>query len=254
MPFSPGDILIKVDCRAVADTDNTRHHVMLVLGESPDGNPIVMHMLGNPHFKLIQEELVRGKELGLIKCAWAPETRKGIYQIALDCFQSEKFVITNAIVQKHREAVAPFRPDSSLDAKKKLVELEAAFVQWEAKGEDTFTPNPEAITTMSCHEWVMSVIHHACRQTQQPIPQALRIPPHLAWADRLFNTAQYDKSVSIKQIQSLPVLRVAPVAAVENKVEPARVSQSLSALFNRLSLPAALTATSNQKKTNGKVV
>lgn len=45
--FSPGDLLLKVDIRAVAETELTQHHVMLVLGESKRSFPIVMHMREN---------------------------------------------------------------------------------------------------------------------------------------------------------------------------------------------------------------
>ncbi len=202
MTFFPGDILIKVDCRSTADTCHTQHHVMLVLGRSDSGFPIVAHMLGNPHFKLMKETLTRGKDLELIHCPWSSETRNVILEVAKNCCESNKFFLTDAIVQQHREQVSPFRPDCSLDSQKKLVELESAFYQWEAKGEHHFEPNPPSEVVMSCHEWVLSVIYYACQQTKQPLPPALRIPPHLAWADRLHHKAIIDSTVTCVPFQS----------------------------------------------------
>lgn len=205
MIFSLGDVLIKIDCRATADTKYTRHHVMLVLGTSVSGNPLVMHMMGEPHNKLIQEELGRGKDLKLIKYSWSNETRDVIWLAAMISKNSNNFILTDEIIQKQRLAVSAFRPDCHLESAKKLIALEAAFHK--ADKNSLFTPAPYRLTEISCHEWVLSILHYACKHTKQAIPRALRIPPSLAWADRLNQLALNDDRVSCIVIPQLPIIQ-----------------------------------------------
>lgn len=205
MTFSIGDILIKMDCRATADTQFTRHHVMLVVGVSPKGNPIIIHLMGAPHNKLVYEELHRGKDLNLLSFNWPAETKELIYTVAMTCFQSQKFIMTNEIIQKQRLDVSAFRPDCHYQSKTKLCALHAAFSQTEAATQAIFVPNPEKLVVMSCHQWVLSVIHYACRQTNQPIPNGLCIPPHLSWADRLYYAALNDEKATCVTVKYLPV-------------------------------------------------
>jgi hypothetical protein len=195
MPFAIGDILLKIDTRATGDTMLTRHHVMLVLGENGQGYPVVAHMMAYPSWKLVKEELTRGKDLKLIHNSWPEKTKLAIAKTAEEALDSNKFVINIKIIQEHGQAVSPFRPNCSLEAKRKLENLHHAF-ELESAESRNFTPTPETQMIMSCHQWVMSVIHYACRQTKTPIPRALQIPPHLAWADRLNYSSENDKSVS----------------------------------------------------------
>jgi hypothetical protein len=199
MIFTLGDILIKIDCRATADTQFTRHHVMLVLGTSATGNPIVAHMMGAPHCKLITEELTRGKDLQLIHYDWPDETRNAISQAIVESCRSSKFILTDEIIQEQRMAASFFKPTCHLEVQKKLQALETRFHTLGSKF-GNFIPNPEVTTVISCHEWVFSVIHYACKHTNHPAPQAFRIPPNIAWADFIHNMAKKDKEVSCSTI------------------------------------------------------
>lgn len=189
MTYVPGDILLRVDTRATAETQHTKHHVMLVTGESEQGFPIVMHMKASTTWALVKEELTKTRELILIHySSLTNDTRTELVNTAEDALNSENFVINEAIIETHRQAVAPFRPTCSLDAREKLNELHNAFEAHIL----TFTPIPQKQQIMSCHEWVLAVIHYACRKKNNPIPKSLQIPPHLAWADRIHYAVTHD--------------------------------------------------------------
>lgn len=220
MTFSLGDILIKIDYRATAETQFTRHHVMLVLDVSPQGNPIVMHMVGVPHCKLVREELKRGKDLTLIAYPWSDTTRKLIQHTASSAHSTNNFILTDGIIQAQREAASPFRTDCHFETSKKLAALNALFYQLETENHTAFTPNPKVLKNISCHEWVLSVIHYACKQSLCPIPQAFRIPPKLAWADLLYHSALNDKNIFCKHIDFLPNFKT------EEKTQSQSLSQS----------------------------
>lgn len=185
--FSPGDLLLKVDMRAVAETKLTKHHVMLVLGESKRGFPIVIHMKGEPHWTLVEEELNHGKDLILLQPKWSEQTALLIVAIARKAHSSKKFILTKQVIDEQRQQISPYRPDGSIDAATKFNKLKSLFNE---QATVKFNPDPKAETIISCHEWVLSMIHYACAKTQTLIPKPLRIPPHLAWADRLAYAAE----------------------------------------------------------------
>jgi hypothetical protein len=204
MPFVIGDLLLKVDVREASGTNRTEHHVMLVLGETDKGKPIVAHMKAAPEWKLIKEELSRGKDLKLIHYSWSEKTKAAIAEIAEECVKSNKFIINADIIQTQNDSVNAFRPDSSLDAPLKLEKLQRLFIPLSAENVQ-FTSSPESRVTMSCHEWVVTVIHYACFQTKASIPFFLRFPPHLAWSDRLNYAAENDNEcvTSFVSVRSL---------------------------------------------------
>lgn len=245
MPFSIGDILLKIDMRATSETIYTMHHVMLVLGESSRGYPIVAHMIAAPNWKLMKEELTRGKDLKLIHHSWPEVTQLAIAKTAEAALHSDKFVINPEIIQQHSRAVCPFRPVCSLDAKRKLEMLYEAF-DLESTKTSTFIPTPETQTIMSCHQWVMSVIHYACHQTKTPIPKTLQISPHLAWADRINYSAETHKlaSCTLKSIPfysssaapvgkpKVPALEIAPKAVPKEPIQKDSILSSMHSFFS----------------------
>ncbi|MDI1351735.1 MAG: hypothetical protein PSV35_03045 [bacterium] len=191
MTFSPGDLLLKVDVRQNSGPHNTQHHVMLVLGESIKGYPTIAHMKGDPEWKLVKEDLHRGKDLKLIHYPWSEVTRKIIVELAEQALSSKQFIINREIIESQSDAVAIYRPDCSLDAKSKWLKLVETF-----KIDSIFNPTPEAKVVMSCHQWVLTIIHSACSISKEPIPLVYQLPPQLAWADRINYSAQQDKSAS----------------------------------------------------------
>jgi hypothetical protein len=194
MPYSIGDILLKVDDRAYSATIYTRHHVMLVIGENESGAPIVMHMLGAPHYKLVKEELNRGKDLIKIHYLWPELTREAIAQAADSSLKNDNFVLTKEVIEDQCKSVSIYRPTSSIDEAVKLAKLRKVFTN--SKGTSKFTPTPDSATVISCHEWVLNIIHYACQKTSYEIPTGLQIPPDLAWADRLNCSAKSDPEIS----------------------------------------------------------
>ena len=101
---------------------------------------------------------------------------------ARTALHSHKFKLSKEVIDLQRQQIAVHRPDGSIDAPVKYKKLQALFDEHAVL---TFNPTPEAAIVMSCHEWVIAMIHHVCTKTNTPIPTALKIPPHLAWADRL---------------------------------------------------------------------
>jgi hypothetical protein len=83
---------------------------------------------------------------------------------------------------------------------------------------------------MSCHQWVVSVIHYACFQTKTSVPPTFQIVPHLAWADRLNYSAQNDNSVKCIPIK-LPVSS-AGIIETTNKVAPKEDISQVSGLYS----------------------
>lgn len=199
MRFSIGDILLKVDTRPTSDTMASIHHVMLIVGESDGGFPIVIHMLGFEHKKLIKEELTRGNYLNLMVFNWPDTVKNKIAEIAEEALGSGKFILNKEIIRQHADAVRPYRPDCTLDAQNKYLMLQKAFTNVQS-AKETFNPQPAIDKVMSCHEWVVSVLHLACETTDTPIPKCLHILPHLAWADRLHYAAQQDQTVSLHTV------------------------------------------------------
>lgn len=226
MSFSAGDILIKLDLKFTADTINTRHHVMLVLGETQEGAPIIAHM-SMSGCKLIKEELTRGKDLIHLCYPWAEETRRAFVQAAEESLSSGKFVINREIIQKQLNEVSPFRPQSSLDSSNKLLELRKAY-----EGSPiNFAPNPDQKTIVSCHEWVISLIHYVCNRDKICVPVALQIPPRLAWADRLWYSAKNDEMVTLVTTEQSKKANVTPPPVLIKQPEASRITNSLFSFF-----------------------
>ena len=194
MPYSIGDILLKIDSRATSETIYTRHHVMLVVGESEKGFPIIMHMMGVPHWKLVKEELTRGKELVIVHYPWPEKIIEAIAKTSESCLKNNTFILNTDIIKEQSTSVSPYRPSCSLEAKHKLETLRKEFIA--NKGKTSFNSDPESSTLISCHEWVMNIIHYSCQQTDNEIPLGFQISPHLAWADLLYYSVSSDPKMS----------------------------------------------------------
>ncbi|MEO8400775.1 MAG: hypothetical protein ABI597_03125 [Gammaproteobacteria bacterium] len=194
MPYFSGDIILKVDTRANADTIHTRHHVMLVIGQSLSELPIVAHM-ATATGKLVIETLTRGTKLDLIHFDWDESTRATIANAAEQAHHSGKYFISDAVIKDQLQPVSQYRPSCRLEREQKLKQLHAKFNK---ESHNVFTPSPEIDIIMSCHEFVVSLIHFGCHKTGTAIPKALQITPSLAWADCLYMAAKYDDTASIR--------------------------------------------------------
>jgi len=100
---------------------------MLVLGESERGYPLVMHMRGDPHWALIEEELNHGKELTLLHPQWPEKTAKTLVENARTALHSHKFKLSKEVIDLQRQQIAVHRPDGSIDAPLKYKKLQALF-------------------------------------------------------------------------------------------------------------------------------
>lgn len=240
MPYFSGDIILKVDTRANADSIHTRHHVMLVIGQSVTDLPIVAH-LTMAAGKLVIETLQRGTELNVIHFDWDERTRSTITNVAEQAYLSDKYFITEYIIEKQIQPVSQYRPSCSLETEQKLKQLHAAFDKRSYNG---FTPTPEKDIIMSCHEFVISLIHYVCHKTGASIPKTLQITPSLAWADCLYMAAKYDDSASKRIVTIMPkiIRNDTKVNDDTSSLQESKTTSCLPSFFKRPKAKPELTA------------
>ncbi|RUR10936.1 hypothetical protein [Legionella septentrionalis] len=225
--YSPGDVLLKIDMRGwypESETFNTRHHVMLVLGVK-EGYPIVAHMTfhnKNNLPGLISETLNRGKDLFLIHYQFSEQVRAKIVDLVQQALQSKQFVITKHIIKEQHIKSLPYREKMLSIALKNLA---AGFNVCD------FDAAPETIKKISCHEFVLAIIHNACRQCNEEIPESLRMPPSLAWAD-FWLQAAYDHPEEAKVICMPAMYPLAKTPLQKNSIFAVAASPSFESMRN----------------------
>lgn len=189
MNYKPGDILLKIDTRAYKSEGslfNTRDHVMMVIGgRHKEGLPMVAHMTfhnqrNQPGIKI--EALNRGKDLYLLSYGFSEKVRKEIVDLVFLAEKSQKFIITSGRIESQYLSSETYRQSKNLGLSLNQ------FVS-----SDDFSPNPKQAIEISCHEFVLSIIHQACKICGEAIPVSLRLPPAHAWSDILLSAANLNK-------------------------------------------------------------
>lgn len=203
--YLPGDILFKLDLRGCGY--GTREHMMLVAGED-NGYPIVFHMIINHSTDLtgtlVKETLLHGRELFLLRLNLAPELQHAIMQAAEQALQSKQFFINAKIIQAQKDEAALYT-SITYETVRKFEKLKHLFSQQTP----AFTPTPDEIKLVSCHEWVLEIMHYAFRQTAIPIPSVLQIPPALAWASNIFSAVALAQNKDVSLHDNISVQTIA---------------------------------------------
>ncbi|GGI77324.1 hypothetical protein [Legionella impletisoli] len=192
--------MIKLDTRGVYSVEfNTRHHVMLVI-DIKQGQPIIAHMRFTDYAtnrgKLVIEPCPSLKDVYLIRCeAFSQTMRQKLTAIVLQAHEKDKLRIDNHFLRKEYQAASEFRALDSYHSKNAIEKLR----QQPSVVADVLSEEEQLI---SCHSFVLSTIHLACRTTKTQLPHGLNIPPQLAWSDFLYATANDDKDLSVYEISS----------------------------------------------------
>lgn len=200
--FSPGDILIKIDCRARRPiVFNTKHHAMLIIGVDRTGYPLVAHMkfidFKQHTGTLVIEPCPAAKDLILIHCpAFSSELREQITWIARQALQYNQLKINSLFLEKESREVEQYRWTDQFEAIQKIRLLRQQPIQ-----ATNVLANIEQM--ISCHDFVLSTIHMACSDVKEPIPYGLDIPPQLAWSDILNTIARDDKTLVLSIITKI---------------------------------------------------
>ncbi len=200
--FSVGDVLIKVDCRAwVTEDFDTRHHAMLVVDLSETGYPTVAHMKftdrDNYTGNLVVEPCPKARDLILIHApCFSEQLRTEIAGIAKKADRLGLLKIERQFLKNEHRQVIPFRWDNSFERQVKLDVLYEEVLHVK----NVLSYKEQLI---SCHDFVLSVIHMACQRCEVNVPRGFDIPPHLAWSDILHEAARQDKTLSLCGIQSI---------------------------------------------------
>ena len=174
--FYPGDILIKIDCRARRpNVFNTKHHAMLVISTDRTGYPVVAHMkfidFSLKTGILVIEPCPAAKDLILIHCpAFSSELRAQIAWIARQAHQCNQLKISSLFLENENQKAERYRWADLYDAKNKIDVLRRQPIH-----ATNVLANTEQM--ISCHDFVLSTIHMACSEFKEPIPEGLHIPP-----------------------------------------------------------------------------
>jgi hypothetical protein len=200
--FLVGDVLIKVDRSSwvLAEFD-TRHHAMLVVDVSKTGHPIVAHMkvinfetnTGN----LVIESCPKCRDVVLIRATTFSEAlRQKIAAIAQEAHQLGKLKIGMQFLAGEYRAANSYRWGKHDDGSGKLESLYEHVVQ----PKDVLANTEHMI---SCHDFVLSTIQHACHALGESVPRGFNIAPSLAWSDILHACCGQDETLHLFSIESL---------------------------------------------------
>ena len=188
--FSIGDVLVKVDIRARTTSDfNTTHHMMLIIDVTETGYPVVAHM------KFINFVQYTG-HLVIELCPTANDLRCEIASLARQACQSECLKIEKYFLYEENCKANLYRWGTSLEIPLKLDVLREETTQIR----DLTDNMPRMI---SCHDFVLSVIHLASRKLSKTIPNGFNIPPRFAWSDILIASVMQDSTLSLSKIDKI---------------------------------------------------
>ena len=200
--FLPGDVLIRIDCRAwVSEEFDTRHHAMLVIDVSAMGYPMVAHMkfieFTTHTGHLVIEPCPSYRDVILIRSTtFSDVLRDKIVSIAQEAYQRGKLKIEQKFLAREYHVASPYRWDDSYDCPRKLDLVYEQAVQ----PKDILLDVEQMI---SCHDFVLSVIQRACHALGESIPLGFNIAPWLAWSDILHGCCRQDKTLHLCLIASM---------------------------------------------------
>ncbi|WP_412754018.1 hypothetical protein [Legionella londiniensis] len=190
MIYQKGDILLKVDTRAIfarGTIFDTRHHAMVVIDTQPQNKcPIVAHMTFHPPGLKI-EAIKHGKDWHLVRYPFDDKVRQKIADMAVAAHEAQKLTISPAFLERQYNKSLSSRDPFSRCKQNKMAAFKAQI----------FNPTPPAITEISCHEFVLAIIHSALMEYDKPIPESLQFPPVLGWSDILLEAALHDKNAEV---------------------------------------------------------
>lgn len=212
MNYLPGDVLLKRDNRAWYTPSDTRHHMMLVVGEESQC-PIVAHITfnGKKTGRLMIERLKHTKELMLIRAPFTERLREKIQNNAYYYFKNYRCILTQELLNQQASEAQTFRPNCELQAAQSNTRLHEEYRlkrsdMTAASSAQFFKPKP--IIHMSCHQFVLTMIQMACAiLSDEDLPEGFQIPAELAWADLTLNSARFDTALSVHDLNQTDVSR-----------------------------------------------
>lgn len=208
LDFKIGDILLKVDVKDRFGLD-TRHHMMLVLGKDDvSGLPVVAHMClyarGARANGLIVETLPHIRDLTLLSFDWPAPLRKKLQENVKQAVTSKIFYISEDRIKSQLQEFSRYRTVTSLEAEcaKQRQTLHDAFISVQKPG----PVQREDRIDMTCHEWVLDIIHRSCQGSDTAIPRCLQILPQHAWSDLILKFAFFYASKDRVRVTYIPRL------------------------------------------------
>lgn len=199
--YEVGDLLLKIRSERRTSSTDTNHHVMLVCGKSKNNKPIIAHMtFSRKQLKI--EELRRAKGLILIRPQWSNDFKKNLTQILdeIKAQQKEKyFVITPNKIREQKKLIRR----NELSGIFFKSQLKSSFEKIHRNTIGKLPSLHSHKTVLSCHEFVVKILHYNCFITGTLIPDFLKIHPEKAWSFVLYDLAlHYNKSL-IKEIRRI---------------------------------------------------
>lgn len=200
--FTIGDVIIKQDLSMRSYIPfNTRHHMMIIVGVNVDNKPLIAHMKFTDSSAgtgtLVIEVCPKIKDAVYVHVPhFTKETRARIEQLTRQLASGGYLQISRDYLERQHTESNGFRDEVHV----LLDKLKAT----------AWTPieiaNIHSPTFMSCHEFVLAVIHQACSDTGVVIPTGLAVSPQWGWSDLLFSSVSKDPTLVIKPFTLQPTL------------------------------------------------